>query len=140
MRGIAGRIAGLSVGVVLLAGCGGDPMGRQAVSGTVLFKGQPLDQGRIHFAPAGKGPTESGATIENGNFTIPRDTGLVPGTYKVSVFSYDQKGAKVQSEEIPGEPSNTQFKERIPAKYNVQTTLTAEVKKGGSNVFEFKID
>ena len=140
MRGTTGRIAGAAVGLLLLAGCGGDPMGRRAVSGTVHFKGQPLDQGRIHFAPAGKGPTESGATIANGKFTIPRDTGLVPGTYKVSVFSYDQKGAKVQSEEIPGDPGNTQFKERIPAKYNTQTTLTAEVTKGGSNAFEFKID
>ena len=140
MRGNSGRIAWAVCGLLLLAGCGGDPMGRQAVSGTVLFKGQPLDQGRIQFIPVEKGPTESGATIENGKFTIPRDTGLVPGTYKVSVFSYDQKGAKVQSEEIPGDPGNTQFKERIPAKYNDQTTLTAEVKKGGSNNFEFKID
>jgi len=140
MREFSGRIAWVCFGAVLLVGCSGDPMGRQAITGTVSFKGQPLDQGRIHFAPVEKGPTESGATIENGKFTIPRDTGLVPGTYKVSVFSYDQKGAKVQSEEVPGDPGNTQFKERIPAKFNTQTTLTAEVKKDGSNVFDFKID
>jgi hypothetical protein len=139
MRGIACPLI-LIVGAAFLTGCGGDPLGRQAVSGTVLFHGQPLDQGRIHFAPTAKGPTESGATIENGKFQIPRDSGLVPGTYKVSIFSYDQKGAKVQSEEVPGDPGNTQFKERIPKKYNAETTLTAEVKKDGSNAFEFKLD
>src|SRR5438094_3135175 len=101
----------------LLVGCGHDPNARQAVSGTVYFKGQPLDQGRIHFVPTNKGPSETGATIENGKYTIPRDLGLVPGTYKVSVYSYDRKGAKVPSNEIPGEPAATQAKERIPSKY-----------------------
>jgi|SRR5262245_11506916 len=139
MRTITVRIACFGW-ALLLAGCMGDPLGREAVSGTVIFQGQPLDQGRIHFVPETKGPTESGATIENGKFQIPRDSGLVPGRYKVSVFSYDQKGAKVPSEEIPGDPGNTQFKERIPKKYNAQTTLTAEVKKGESNTFEFKLD
>jgi hypothetical protein len=140
MRGMSGRILLSICGLTLLAGCGGDPMGRQAVSGTVTLNNQPLDQGRIHFAPAGKGPTESGATIENGKYRIPINSGLVPGTYKVSIFSYDQKGAKVQSEEVPGDPGNTQFKERIPARYNAKTTLTAEVKSAGPNVFDFKLD
>ena len=140
MRGFALRAACLVWSVLLLAGCAGDPHGRQAVSGTVEFQGKPLDQGRIHFAPASKGPTESGATIENGKFEIPRESGLAPGTYKVSVFSYDQKGAKVQSEEIPGDPGNTQFKERIPKKYNAATTLTVEVKKDEPNVFNLKLD
>ena len=135
-----GRLVRLACAVPLLAGCGGDPLGRQAVSGTVLFKGAPLDQGRIHFAPAGKGPTESGAPIENGAYRIPRDTGLAPGTYKVTVWSYDQKGAKIQAEDMPGDPGNTQFKERIPAKYNTKTTLTADVRPYGPNVLEFKLD
>jgi hypothetical protein len=140
MPGLLSRIAAAACGLLLLAGCDRDPMGRQAVSGTVVFNGGPLDQGRIHFTPAGKGPTESGATIENGRYAIPRGTGLAPGSYRVSIFSYDQKGPKVQSEEVPGDPGNTQFKERIPAKYNAKTTLTAEVKKGGRNVFDFTID
>src|SRR4051794_4379861 len=103
----------LLIGAVLIAGCG-DPNARRAVSGTVTFNGQPLDQGRIHFAPADKGTSEAGATIENGKYKIPGDVGLVPGTYKVSVFSYDRTGAKVPSTDIPGEPNATQFKERIP--------------------------
>jgi hypothetical protein len=129
----------LVFGVALMAGCG-DPHARQAASGTVSFNGQPLDQGRIHFAPVSKGATESGATIEDGKFSIPRESGLVPGTYKVSIFSYDRKGAKVASEEIPGDRGGKQFKERIAAKYNVKSTLTAEVTAGGSNTFTFAVD
>lgn len=124
----------------VLCGCSSDPKARQAVSGTVQFKGQPLDQGRIHFTPTDKGPSEAGATISAGRYTIPRDLGLVPGNYRVSIFSYDQKGPKVQNDDMPGDPGNVQFKERIPAKYNAKTTLTAEVKNGGSNSFEFKLD
>jgi hypothetical protein len=127
------------LGVSLMAGCAGDPNARQAVSGMVFLNGQPLDQGRIFFAPVDKGSSESGATIENGKYSIPSDLGLVPGTYKVSIFSYDRKGATVASDDIPGEPGKT-FKERIAAKYNVQSTLKAEVAASGSNSFDFNVD
>jgi hypothetical protein len=140
MRGIVGRVVCLGCAVLLLAGCESDPLGRQPISGTVEFQGKPLDQGRIQFVPASKGATESGATIENGKFQIPRELGLAPGTYKVSIFSYDQKGPKVVSTEVPGDPGNTQFKERIPKKYNAESSLTVEVKKDGSNVFDLKLD
>jgi hypothetical protein len=137
-----GQISSLYVvlGMACVAGCGGDPNARQAVSGTVLLKGQPLDQGRIYFAPIAKGPSEGGATIENGKYSIPRDRGLVPGTYRVSIFSYDQKGSKVPGDEIPGDPGAKQFKERIAAKYNTQSTLKADVTANGSNVFDFTLD
>jgi hypothetical protein len=134
-----GRGLVLVLGVVLIAGCG-DPNARRAVSGTVSLNGRPLDQGSIYFAPIGQGSSEAGATIENGKYSIPRDVGLVPGTYKVSIFSYDRGGAKVQSEEIPGEPGATQFKERIPRKYNADSKLTAEVTASGKNVFDFNLD
>ena len=129
----------LLVGVGLLAGCR-DPNGRQAVSGTVTFNGKPLDQGRIHFAPLEKGVSEAGATIQDGKYSIPGDRGLVPGNYKVSIFSYDQTGPKVASEEIPGDRAAKQFKERIPDKYNKQSILKAEVTGSGSNVFDFTLD
>jgi hypothetical protein len=130
----------LGFGLLLVAGCGGDPNARQSVSGTIRFKGQPLDQGRIQFVPAVKGPSEAGATIENGRYTIPHNLGLVAGSYKVAIFSYDRQGAKVISEEIPGDPVAKQFKERIPAKYNAQTELTAVVTGKGSNTFDYNLD
>jgi hypothetical protein len=63
----------------------------------------------------------------------------VPGPYKVSVFSYDQSGAKVEATDMPGDPGNVQFRERIPDKYNTKTTLTADVTTG-RNRFEFNLE
>jgi hypothetical protein len=39
---------------------------------------------------------------------------------------------------MPGVPPK-QIKEKIPAKYNTRTVLTAEVKKGGPNAVEFAL-
>src|SRR6185369_3250309 len=87
--------SGLTIALMALAaGCNRDP--RLAVSGTVNFKGVPLDQGRIEFYPPGNTGTMSGATIENGRFDIPQNKGLAPNTYEVRIFSYDTKGAKVK--------------------------------------------
>jgi len=120
---------------ILATGCGSsDP--RLAVSGTVKFKGQLLDQGRIEFHPPdGKG-TQSGDVIQNGRYAIPREKGLLPATYEVRIFSYDEKGPKIEA--IPGEPG-LGFKERIGKKYNTESSLKAEVKPGNTT-FDFSVD
>jgi hypothetical protein len=119
----------------VLVGCGAaDP--RLAVSGTVKFKSQLLDQGRIEFHPPGDKGTMSGAVIQNGRYNIPRDKGLVPNTYEVRIFSYDEKAPKVET--VPGEPG-IGFKERIPKKYNTASTLKAEV-KSGNTTFDFSLE
>jgi hypothetical protein len=117
------------------SGCSNDP--RLAVSGTVNFKGAPLDQGRIEFHPPGNKGNMSGAVIQNGRFDIPQKTGLAPDTYEVRVFSYDVRGAKAPSD-IPGEPGES-FKERVARKYNLDSKLKAEVKPGNT-VFQFSVD
>jgi len=125
------------VALLPLTGCGGGEE-RLAISGKVLFKGEPLDQGRIDFVPPNNAGSLSGAVVENGAFSIPRDKGLLPGTYLVRVYSYDRKGAKVP-DPIPGDPGAQQFRERISRKYNVDTILRAEVQKGNV-AFEFKVE
>jgi len=92
------------VALLPLTGCGGGEE-RLAISGKVLFKGEPLDQGRIDFVPPNNAGSLSGAVVENGAFSIPRDKGLLPGTYLVRVYSYDRKGAKVP-DPIPGDPGS----------------------------------
>ena len=135
MAVMTGRINGAACCLVLLAGCGpGDP--RLAVSGTVTFKGQPLNQGRIEFHPPENKGTMSGAVIQNGRYEIPRDTGLAPATYEVRIYSYDEKGATAAG--IPGEPG-LGFKERIAKKYNAASTLKADVKRGNTT-FDFSVD
>lgn len=120
---------------VILFGCSGADDGRRELSGTVEFKGKPLDQGTIQFHPEGDG-TFGGAPIENGKFSIDRKQGLKVGTYRV-VISSGMPG-KAAAEAAPGE-SGPPAKERIPASWNVNSKQTVKVADSGPNVFEFKI-
>ncbi|MFM7316846.1 MAG: hypothetical protein ACKO5E_07840, partial [bacterium] len=78
-------ICGLLVSItIVLSGCGGDGLPRQAISGSISINGKPLKSGVVNFVPQSAGmPTQSGAAIVEGKYSIPRATGLVPGKYKV---------------------------------------------------------
>lgn len=118
-----------------LSGCGEDPAG-SSVSGTVTFRGQPLDHGVIQFSPLDNQDTQSGAAITAGKYEVPAATGLAPGKYQVRIMSGD-KGQNVD-EEMPGEP-RAPGKELIPPEYNAKAKQTVEVKTDSPNVFDFKI-
>jgi len=126
----------LVAGLVGAVGCGGSA-GREAVSGTVQFRSQPLDQGTIEFHPqdAEAGGTFEGAPITNGRYDLPAKKGLLPGKYKVVISSSD---AKAKEDPVPGE-SGPPAKERIPAKYNTASAEVVEVKRGGPNVFDYDV-
>jgi hypothetical protein len=133
-----------AVGAVMMAsvpssGCGkGDELDRQSVSGTVTLDGKPLPKGEIQFHPAAENlPVATGSSIVDGQFSIARDQGPTPGPYKVSISAVSGKPPEL----IGGMPSGagTPNKELIPAKYNSQSTLTADVKTGGTNNFPFEL-
>jgi hypothetical protein len=121
-------------------GCGGptDELPRQAVSGKVTFKGQPLAQGMIQFQPADGGATAGGGAIADGEYSIAKAEGLVPGKYQVVVTSTPPP-APLPPGTMPGDPVPPP-KETIPAKYNVKTTLSATVTKEGPNTFDFPLE
>lgn len=121
---------------VSLAGCGGEEETGNVITGNVTFQGQPLDQGSIEFSPAAGQSTMSGAPITNGTYTIPASAGLAAGKYTVRITSVE--GGAVASDEPPGE-TPPPVKQRIPAEYNSKSTLSAEVKDGGENKFDFDI-
>jgi hypothetical protein len=129
----------LPVGFVAIAliGCGADNTGRQAISGTVTFRGLPLDRGTIQFLPVSEGQG-SGALIRDGKYSIPQEKGLEPGTYRILISS-GEPGAKHGAEEAPG-MSRPLSKERIPETYNLKSNKQVEVKPTGSNTFDFTID
>jgi hypothetical protein len=129
---------GALVATVLLGGCGkGDPLNKQAVSGTVTLKGEPLDQGAIQFAPADSGTKHTGgATIENGRFSAPAARGLPPGNYTVRISSAGHVARP--AEEAPGDSQNA-APERIPAEWNTDSKQQIKVEDGGKNHFEFNI-
>jgi len=147
-----------AVGTGLLAtagGCGGgDPLPREPLSGTVSLDGRPLAKGTIRFLPVDQGnaSTSTEATISSGAFEVPSHVGLLPGAYQVTISAVEEaKGpapAKVRRgrgyDPVGGtgvEESNpdVRMRETLPAKYNTNSTLKAEVTKGGKNVFDFPL-
>jgi hypothetical protein len=130
----------LAICVSGLVGCG-PHTDRLPVGGKVSLDGQPLDQGSIRFASSGGGKVvSSGAVIKDGEFQIPREKGLPPGTYHLEVSSPNTKVPPVAYRAAPGEPASPPTApERIPAEYNVDSKKTVEVAADKDNNFEFDI-
>jgi hypothetical protein len=127
----------------LAAGCSGsrDDLPREPVSGSVTLDGQPLAEGAIQFTPAGGSEgRQTSATVEvaNGEFSIPRADGLVPGSYKVSISAVPVKRDTHVKATI-GKKKAAPAKELIPAKYNTKSTLTEEIKRGGASGLKYAL-
>jgi hypothetical protein len=129
--------------VAIAAGCGGeggDSLPREPVSGSITFAGAPLATGTIQFFPLQQGAgnaTVAFGMIADGKYAIPREQGLVPGGYKVIVSS-SPAGGEPEAGTMPG-MSPPPVKDLIPAKYNANTTLNAEIKKDAENVVDFDL-
>jgi hypothetical protein len=130
---------------VAVAGCGGsgDNLPRQPVSGTVTLDGKPLERGTISFQPVSELPTAAAVAFSDGRYAIARAEGLVPGPYRVLISSTPLTTLPVDPATglppPPGKPTPPP-KERLPEKYNAATILTAEVKEGASNQFDFSLE
>lgn len=142
MKGRIGAWGCLCCGVVwLFWGCSRDPLGRCAISGSVNVDGVPLQVGNIAFQPLEGQPTASGAAVTEGMFSIPRESGLVPGRYRVVINApMPAVGGKVPTAEaMPGEPPPPPL-ERIPPSWNTSSQHTINVRREGPFEFRFDID
>jgi hypothetical protein len=125
---------------LVIAGCGGatDELPRQAVSGKVTLDGQPLKEAMIQFVPAEPGATTAGGSgVVDGNYSISKSEGLVPGKYQVSITSTPPP-SPLPPGATPGDPVAPP-KELIPVIYNAKTTLSAQVAKDVPNTFNFEL-
>jgi hypothetical protein len=128
--------------VVLLSVCGacnrGKSLDRQAISGHVTLDARPLDSGSIQFSPVDKDGIMGGISIVDGVYQIPKAKGIPPGKYTVQIMSADKSHATARPAGAPGDVPPP-LKERIPEQYNSKSQLSAEVKSGGENVFDFSL-
>jgi hypothetical protein len=126
--------------VVAQSGCG-PKSDRLAVSGKVVLNGTPLDSGSIRFTSvAGQKLFSSGAVIDSGEFDIPQEKGLPPGTYQLEISSPDENAPPVVYRGAPGEPRlPPTAPERIPPEYNTNSKHTIEVTADSDNHFVFEI-
>ena len=108
------------------------------MEGTVTYQGKPLEQGHITFlTTTGPPGPVCGAVIRNGSFDIPTEQGLAPGVYRVQVSS--RGGIAPQTPEEIAAGVSPSALELLPAKYNDESTLTAEITPDGANELDFSL-
>ncbi len=122
-------------------GCGGgDPLGRQAVSGIVTLDGSPLQEGSIRFEPTGESTTSSGAVIEQGKYSITKNKGLPPGKYRVVINAVKpEMGGAQPADEMPGDGEAVLPEELIPSEWNAKSQHFIEVVDSGTADFTHDI-
>ena len=126
-----------ALALCLAGGCRKGPA-RHEVTGTVLLRGQPLAEGIIEFEPLDGQPSKSGASVLGGAYHIPRDKGLAPGRYRVSIVAGDGSVTSGVGEPTSAPRGATPGGERVPPEYNVRSKVVREVRTG-KNTFDFNI-
>ena len=119
--------------VLLVSGCGG--IEYFPVAGKVTLDDRPLPDAVVSFMPNDEqGVPSLGVTGAGGVYTLRQTAELVGapvGKYTVRITTY-REGRPEADPPIPGVP------EKVPAEYNVRTTLAAEVKPE-ENAIDFNL-
>ncbi len=123
----------LTAWLVLLSGCGGPT--HYPVSGKVTLNGHPLPDAILSFMPASDEQSPLFArTDAEGAYVLDEADGVagaLVGEYTVRITTF-RDGNRNIDPPIPFVP------EKVPAKYNIQSKLTVDVKPE-ENVFNFDI-
>jgi len=123
----------IAAGVLAAAGCGG--AGGVTAKGRVTLDNVPVKEGTIVFISSAGGQKVP-AVVKDGEYAVPADAALKPGSYRVEVTWARPTGKKIPSAD-PGMTTDER-KEAIPAKYNTQSTLTADL-ASGENTKDFTL-
>ena len=116
---------------LLLNGCGSGDLELASVSGTVTLDDRPLPEAIVEFQPASGSPSE-GVTDSAGNYHLrytAKRKGALLGTHQVRITLSTRTDAQGQKIAVP---------QLLPARYNRNSELTAEV-KSGSNKLDFPL-
>jgi hypothetical protein len=122
----------------MVAGCG-KSIG--TAEGQVTFESQPVQEGAISFESADKQGPSSGGIIQDGQYRIER---LPPGKKVVRITAQRKTGRKIPLDSlfpkgmVPAGVMTDEIIKYIPAKYNDQSELTADV-SGGNNHLDFDL-
>ena len=117
---------------VILAGCAESVPETQTVSGTVTFDGTPVAEGEIVFRDAAGQTRSCGGQISDGKYSFEAS----PGNKKVEITARREVPGEFDTSN-PGEKTPL-VEEYIPAMYNTETTLTAEV-SSSQKTFDFEL-
>jgi hypothetical protein len=140
----------LPIAAFVVCGCGESYDGREAISGTVTLKGEPLASGGIQFEPLDNQGTNGGSGIANGQFEMEQKYGLKPGRYLVRITSGDGITPVNEPEltgDVPGptgvkpkgKNTNIISQDLIPPEWSEASKKEIQVKSGQKNEFKFEI-
>ena len=118
--------------IVLAASCSGTSdtaAAKVAVKGTVNLNGKPMPEGEISF-DLGRGQPPVVLPIKDGSFSGE----VFGGKNRVEVNAYKQGPPLSTDPKGPPTRVNT-----VDARFNFQSTLTADVTAGGPNEFKFDV-
>jgi hypothetical protein len=102
------------------------------VTGSVNFDGKPVEEGDIIFS-AVDGSRSAGGKIEGGTYTLE----ATAGKYKVQILAMRDIPGEIR-EDNPGEKIQAR-EQYIPAQYNTETTLEANVEPGSKDDIDFDL-
>ena len=114
--------------LLVLAGCGDSGPAEYDVTGSVTLDGQPIEKGEILFLPANLQGTSQAGQIVNGKY----ECRVSEGSKRVEITA-------TRESPTPAADGLPNYVSYIPAAYNSQSTLTAEVKPDGDNTFTFTL-
>jgi len=146
------QIAATLVGATLVVtfGCSDEFPKRYSVTGTVKYKGQPVEKGNITFKPSGTDGMPAAGTIEKGEYsltTVNADDGAVPGQYDVVVTAVDVDLSQMQKHAGGGAghhddivKASRKAKPLVPTKYAIPDTSGLKAKvEAKSNTLNFDL-
>jgi hypothetical protein len=141
---------------LVVVGCGDDNSGlakRYKVSGTVKYKGEPVEHGTVSFDPTNPAPPagrHASGYIENGSYTLTTATegdGALAGEYKVVISSSTvdmrdlakKQGGMVHQGDEEFQKIVKNAKSLVPTKYGRAETTTLTAKVEGSQSINFDL-
>ncbi|MEJ7637546.1 MAG: hypothetical protein WKF75_06030, partial [Singulisphaera sp.] len=120
----------MTAGVLAVSGCSDDGLPtRYPVSGTVTYKGKPLNGGQISFIPESADGRAASGDIKEGAYSLTtqsKDDGALPGKYHVTLIAMEVDLTKAIAKQQGGIPqqgdvilANKMAKRQIPSKYAI---------------------
>ncbi|MCA9038024.1 MAG: carboxypeptidase regulatory-like domain-containing protein [Planctomycetaceae bacterium] len=125
----------LLISMAFVSGCGRSGLPELAdVSGTIRLDNKPVPNASVVFIPQNGRPS-SGVTDSDGHYSLMYNddvAGVVLGTCRVLISTGTAPNEDSDGNTSPGNP------ETIPMEYNVQSTLSFEV-RNGDNTADFSL-
>ncbi|MCA9081100.1 MAG: hypothetical protein KDA58_11115 [Planctomycetaceae bacterium] len=115
-------------------GCGKSGPQLNSITGKVSLGGTPVEDGTIIFTP--QEGDAVGLPIIGGQYEVPAERGLLAGKYRVQIHWAKPTGKTKVDPDNGDEVPVTE--EGMPAEYNENSTLEAEI-QSGRNVVDFDL-